>query len=158
MDIITADTPDHMIETECLFREYESFLNVDLCFQEFETELATLPGKYAPPGGSLLLALEGSQTAGCVAVRSLEADICEMKRLYVRPQYRGSGLGKKLAESVISEAEKLGYRLMRLDTLETLTEAMGLYQSLGFTQTGAYYHNPLQHVIYWEKTLGGESK
>lgn len=156
MRIIAADRPEHMIETGQLFREYEAFLNVDLCFQAFETELSTLPGKYAPPEGALLLAVDESQAAGCVAVKPLDKKICEMKRLFVRPQYRGSGLGKKLAERIISEAEGMGYRLMRLDTLDRLTEAMGLYQSLGFRRINAYYNNPLPDVVYWEKTLGEE--
>lgn len=154
--IIHATSPAHMEETRRLFREYEQFLNVDLCFQDFEAELAGLPGKYAAPSGALLLAVNGATTFGCVAVRPLEKEICEMKRLFVRPEFRGAGLGRVLAERIIEEAVRLGYRLMRLDTLETLTEAMGLYQALGFRQTDAYYHNPLQHVIYWEKPLKGD--
>lgn len=156
MQIIHADTEILLNETEQLFREYEQFLNVDLCFQGFEAELAGLPGKYAPPTGALLLAVDGKQAAGCVAVRPLKESICEMKRLYVRPQYRGTGLGRLLAKHIIAEAEKLSYDLMKLDTLATLNEAMGLYQSLGFSQTDAYYHNPLEDVIYWEKNLGGD--
>lgn len=156
LQIYHAADQELVREAASLFREYEAFLNVDLCFQDFEAELAGLPGKYAPPGGALLLAVDDHSTAGCVAVRPLEDGVCEMKRLYVRPAYRGIGLGKKLSVSIIKEAEILGYRLMRLDTLETLSEAMGLYRSLGFRQTGAYYHNPLNHVIYWEKPLGGE--
>ncbi len=154
MQIIRAQTSNHLDQIRTLFREYEQFLNVDLCFQGFEEELAGLPGKYAPPDGALFLALKDQETAGCVAVRPLEAGICEMKRLYIRPSCRGLGLGKKLAETIISEAENLKYRLMRLDTLETLTEAMGLYHSMGFSRTSAYYHNPLQDVIYWERPLG----
>jgi len=154
MQIIRAQTSSHMDQIRTLFREYEQFLNVDLCFQGFEEELAGLPGKYAPPDGALFLALKDQETAGCVAVRPLETGICEMKRLYIRPSCRGLGLGKELAETIISEAEDLKYRLMRLDTLETLTEAMGLYHSMGFRRTSAYYHNPLQDVIYWERALG----
>ena len=154
MQIITAFTSAHLDEIRTIFREYEQFLNVDLCFQGFEEELANLPGKYAPPEGALLLAVEENSVAGCVAVRALEGDVCEMKRLYTRPSYRGRGLGRQLAEKIISEAKNLKYKLMRLDTLESLTAAMALYRSLGFTKTGAYYHNPLQNVIYWELPLG----
>ncbi len=154
MQIINAHTTTHLNEIRTIFREYEQFLNVDLCFQGFEEELANLPGKYAHPKGALFLAVEDNSIAGCVAVRALEGDICEMKRLYTRPSFRGRGLGRQLAEKIISEGEKLGYRLMRLDTLEILTAAMSLYQSLGFKKTGAYYHNPLENVIYWELPLG----
>ena len=136
-----------------LFREYEQFLQVDLCFQDFEQELANLPGKYAPPDGALLLALRNEQPVGCVALRKLEENICEMKRLYVKPQGRGTGLGKNLAEEIINIARQLGYRLMRLDTLETLTEAVSLYQRLGFRQVPPYYDNPLPGALYWELDL-----
>lgn len=155
MNIVSADSPAQLSEIKTIFREYEQFLNVDLCFQGFEEELANLPGKYASPHGALFLAVDEKQVAGCVAVRALEEEICEMKRLYIRPEYRGTGLGRKLAETVIAEAGKLGYKCMRLDTLESLTEAMGLYRSLGFRQTDSYYHNPMQNVIYWELPLGG---
>lgn len=136
-----------------LFREYEQFLQVDLCFQGFEQELANLPGKYAPPDGALLLALRNEQPVGCVALRKLEENICEMKRLYVKPQGRGTGLGKKLAEEIITIARQRGYMLMRLDTLETLTEAVSLYQRLGFRQVPPYYDNPLPGALYWELDL-----
>ena len=157
MQIISARTSAHLNEIRTIFREYEQFLDVDLCFQGFEEELANLPGKYASPEGALFLAVEDQSVAGCVAVRALEGNICEMKRLYTRPSYRGKGLGRQLAERVIMEAENLGYTLMRLDTRESLTSAMALYRSLGFTKTGAYYHNPLQNVIYWELPLGQNS-
>ncbi|MFH2130538.1 MAG: GNAT family N-acetyltransferase [bacterium] len=156
MQIISVQTSPHLNEIRTLFREYEQFLNVDLCFQGFEEELATLPGKYAPPGGALFLALENRSAAGCVAVRTLDDATCEMKRLFVRPGFRGIGLGKQLATVVIAEALRLGFKRMRLDTLESLTAAMGLYHSLGFRQVDAYYHNPLQNVIYWELSLGEE--
>jgi len=154
MQIIKAESPAQLSEIRTIFREYEKFLDVDLCFQGFEEELANLPGKYVSPGGALFLAEDGQQVAGCVAVRALEGSSCEMKRLYVRPAYKGTGLGRLLAERVIAEAVKLGYETMRLDTLESLTAAMGLYRSLGFKQTDSYYHNPLQNVIYWELPLG----
>ena len=110
MQIINARTSTHLNEIRTIFREYEQFLNVDLCFQGFEEELANLPGKYAPPAGELFLAVEDENVAGCVAVRALEGDVCEMKRLFTRPSYRGRGLGRQLAEKIISEAEKLGFK------------------------------------------------
>jgi len=153
MQIISAESAAQLSEIRTIFREYEQFLNVDLCFQGFEEELASLPGKYAPPSGALFLAVKDNSVAGCVAVRAFEGKICEMKRLYTRPSYRGKGLGRQLAEKIILEAKELGYELMRLDTLESLTAAMALYRSLGFTETGAYYDNPLENVIYWELQL-----
>ena len=151
--IIFAETAAHMTEAKQLFREYENFLDIDLCFQGFEEELAGLPGKYAPPQGTLLLALTDEEVSGCVAVRKFDTNICEMKRLYVRPQYRGYKIGKMLAEEIIDEAIKLGYSTMLLDTLAHLKKAMALYQSLGFRERDPYYHNPLAGVIYWELDL-----
>ncbi len=156
MEIIRARTAEHLERVRDLFREYERFLGVDLCFQEFEEELACLPGQYAPPEGRLLIAVEGRDVAGCVAARKLGDGACEMKRLYVRPQYRGRGLGRDLAREIIREAAALGYAVMRLDTLARLKEAMTLYQSLGFRQTQPYYENPLPEVVYWELPLRKE--
>ncbi len=153
MDIVRAETAEQIEKVRSLFREYESFLKVDLCFQAFEEELAGLPGCYAFPDGALLLAMNGDREAGCVAMRKLESGICEMKRLYVRSQYRGRGLGRQLATSIISEGAKLGYRLMRLDTLERLERAICLYKSLGFRKCNPYYKNPLPDVVYWELAL-----
>jgi GNAT superfamily N-acetyltransferase len=151
VDIIRAETPSHLEAARLLFREYERFLAVDLCFQNFKAELAELPGKYAPSqGGALLLAMEGNQAAGCVALRGLEPVICEMKRLFVRPTHRGLGVGRRLAMRIIEEARTLGYERMRLDTLARLTEAVRLYRSLGFVEISAYYSNPLPGVVYWE--------
>jgi GNAT superfamily N-acetyltransferase len=150
MTIVKVRGPDQIEEVRRLFREYERLLGVDLCFQHFEQELADLPGKYAPPGGTILLAQEGERMAGCVALRKLAREICEMKRLFVRPEFRRRGLGKILAEAIIKEAIELGYKLMRLDTLERLDEAMNLYESLGFRRIPAYYDNPLPGVVYWE--------
>ena len=132
MEIIDAQTAEQIADVRALFREYERFLDVDLCFQGFEDELATLPGKYAPPDGRLLLATDGGQAAGCVALRRLDQEICEMKRLFVRPAYRNQGLGRLLATRIVAEATILGYATMRLDTLDRLQDAMRMYASLGF--------------------------
>jgi len=153
MKIIRAQAPGEIEEVRRLFREYETFLGVDLCFQSFEEELAGLPGKYAPPDGALLIAVDGHEVAGCVAFKRLAAGVCEMKRLFVRPEYRGQGLGRMLAERIIDEAEQLGYPLMWLDSFTRLKEAMGLYESLGFKRRKPYYHNPLPGVVYLELEL-----
>ncbi len=153
MRIKQVKTEEQIESVRRLFREYEAFLNVDLCFQNFEDELAGLPGKYARPDGDLLIGLDGERTVGCVAVRKLEQGVCEMKRLFVRPEARGTGLGRRLAMEIIAIAQELGFSLMRLDTLETLKEAMHLYEVLGFKKTEPYYENPLPGVVYWEKSF-----
>jgi ribosomal protein S18 acetylase RimI-like enzyme len=158
MIIKAPRTSIEMDEVRRLFREYEAYLDVDLCFQGFEEELAGLPGNYAPPDGALLVGLKGSEAVGCVAVRRLDAATCEMKRLYVKPHARRSGLGRRLAREIISAAQALDYSLMRLDTLDKLSEAMRLYESLGFRRTGPYYANPLPGVVYWELDLSQEKK
>lgn len=146
--------PAHDMEVvRQLFREYQEFLGVDLCFQGFEEELAALPGKYAPPRGIVLIATREGDVAGCVAMRPLEGDVCEMKRLYLRPDQRGFGIGRMLARAVLDAAVTAGYTTMRLDTLNTLTEAIALYRSLGFAVVDPYYHNPLDGVVYMEKPL-----
>jgi ribosomal protein S18 acetylase RimI-like enzyme len=151
--ITSLQIPDEVDEVRQLFQEYEDFLGVDLCFQSFQEELASLPGKYGPPDGVLLIAIDGQNSVGCVALRKLEEGICEMKRLFVRPKYRGQGLGRRLAKQIIDEAVKLGYSSMRLDTLDKLIEAIRLYESLGFKRRDPYYHNPLSGVLYWELEL-----
>lgn len=151
--IVHAKTIDDLEKIRQLFREYEGFLGVDLCFQDFESELTELPGKYAAPHGALLMAVEGQDAAGCVAMRPLQELVCEMKRLYVKPQYRGRGLGKMLAKAVIDEAVIAGYSHMRLDTLNHLRRAIALYRSLGFRMIQPYYQNPLPDVLYWELEL-----
>lgn len=137
-----------------MFTEYQQWLGVDLCFQDFESELAGLPGKYAPPKGEIYIARDGDDVAGIVAVRPVgPAEECrsEMKRLYVRDKWRGLGLGRKLANRVVAFAEKAGYRCMVLDTLEQLEVAKSMYAHMGFEATEPYYENPLMGVVYMEK-------
>lgn len=136
-----------------LFHEYEMMLGLDLGFQSFEEELMQLPGKYSPPEGALFIAVKDAEMAGCVALRKLEDDVCEMKRLFVRSRHRKCRIGAMLAEEIIHEAIRIGYKLMRLDTLDRLKEAMKLYESLGFKQIDSYCYNPLPDVVYWEKSL-----
>lgn len=134
-----------------LFREYEKNIGISLCFQNFTEEVATLPGAYAPPDGRLLLAFVGTDVAGCVALRKIGEGVAEMKRLYVRPSYRRTGLGRKLAEAVLDEAKAIGYRALRLDTLATMKEAQALYLSMGFTDIPAYNDHLVEGTRFLEK-------
>ena len=136
-----------------LLMEYADSLGNHLCFQDFEKELANLPGDYAPPLGRLLVAVDDVRLAGCVALRRIDDQVCEMKRLYVRPAYRGAGLGRKLAEAVITSACEVGYAKMRLDTLPSMKKAIKLYHSLGFAEIPAYRFNPVDGVKYMELGL-----
>jgi putative acetyltransferase len=136
-----------------LFREYAQGIDIDLCFQGFDQELATLPGRYGPPEGCLLLALAGAKVAGCVALRKIGEDTCEMKRLYVRPAFRRKGIGRILARAVIDAAGDRGYERMRLDTLSSMKQAIALYESLGFGRIKPYYHNPSGCAVFMELGL-----
>jgi ribosomal protein S18 acetylase RimI-like enzyme len=134
-----------------LFVEYAEWLDFDLCFQDFDQELATLPGKYAPPEGGLWLARVGGAVAGVVGMRPLDEGVCELKRLWVRPAFRGHGLGRRLTETAIAAARAAGYRVLRLDTIGSQMQAAGaLYRALGFRETAPYYDNPHPEVLYLE--------
>ena len=146
--IVEARWPDDRTTVESLFREYVASLAEDISFQNVSDELATLPGKYARPGGVVLIAREGADAAGAVAYRMVEPGVCEMKRLYVRPAFRGTGLGRELANELIEDARGNGYRTMLLDTLASMSSARALYRGLGFAPVEPYYDNPLPGVAY----------
>jgi putative acetyltransferase len=154
LKIIQAQSPAEIEIARALFEEYAAWLDISLCFQNFDKELAGLPGAYAPPNGRLLLALENDTVAGCVALRQIAEGICEMKRLFVRPQFRGKGLGRKLATRIIEEGGEIGYARMRLDTLPgKMDQAVALYRSLGFEEIESYYDNPVPGATFMELLL-----
>jgi putative acetyltransferase len=143
-----------MEEVRILFREYETELNEDLCFQSFEEELKDPLKKYGPPLGVLYIAKWNEEIAGCIALLPLkEEKVCEMKRLYVRPVYRKHKIGKALVEQLLKDSQQLGYAVIKLDTLEKLQPAIALYKQYGFEETTAYYQNPLAGVVYMEKAI-----
>jgi ribosomal protein S18 acetylase RimI-like enzyme len=148
IEIRPADVACDLVVVRQLFREYAASLAIDLCFQNFEDELASLPGKYEPPQGRLLLAWDQQVVLGCVALRPIAAETCEMKRLYVKPQARGQQLGRRLAERICLEAREAGHRRICLDTLPTMTAAVQLYERLGFKRIGPYVFNPVEGAIF----------
>ena len=153
-DFQRAESPDQIAAIRELFLEYAKSLGFSLCFQSFDQELASLPGDYAPPYGQLLLATTNRDPAGCVALHKLTQEICEMKRLYVRPQFRGKGLGLALAENIIAEARQLGYKKLRLDTVEPIMKkAVAMYRRLGFREISPYRQNPIEGALYMELQL-----
>ena len=152
--IVQAESPAQIAYARELFLEYAQSLGFSLCFQSFDQELAGLPGDYKPPDGRLLLAEAAGQPAGCVALHELESGICEMKRLYLRPAFRGKGLGRMLAERIICEARAIGYLRMRLDTVEPIMKnAVTLYRQLGFREIPPYRSNPIAGAMYMELEL-----
>ncbi|MCI0355133.1 MAG: GNAT family N-acetyltransferase [Acidobacteria bacterium] len=152
--ILQAATVDQVEEARRLFVEYGESLGFSLCFQSFDQELAGLPGDYAPPSGRLLLAESDGQVAGCVALHRLEDGVCEMKRLYVRPAFRGKKIGLALANAVIAEAQAIGYARMRLDTIAaSMKEAVAMYRTLGFVEIPPYRPNPIESALYMELKL-----
>jgi len=152
--IVYAESAIQIAQIRELFLEYAKSLGFSLCFQNFDKELADLPGDYAPPQGRLLLAQAEQQIAGCVALHPFEAGVCEMKRLYLRPDFRGKGLGKLLAETIITEARQIGYACMRLDTVEpVMKDAVAMYRRLGFREIAPYRANPMPGTLYMELVL-----
>lgn len=154
MQIIPAHTADHLPAIRTLFREYADTLAGSVCLKDFDAELAGLPGRYAPPKGQLFLALDGQEVAGCVGLREVAEGVCEMKRLYVRPRFRGQELGRQLANALIDDARQAGYKRMRLDTLPSMHEAVALYESLGFLRLPSNGGHGCSRIIDMELLLG----
>jgi ribosomal protein S18 acetylase RimI-like enzyme len=148
-----ANTKKHYEDAEILFVEYAESLGFDLCFQNFHREIRDLKEEYTNNGGGILLCYEDGVPVGCVGLRRFKDDICEMKRLYLRNEFRGSGTGKMLATKIIEKAKELGYEKMRLDTIETMKEAISIYKKIGFKEIDAYRENPVPGVIYMEIDL-----
>ncbi len=153
ISVVSARGEKDLRQAKILFEEYAATLDFALDFQNFEEEVASLPGGYIPPEGCLLLALHRNQVAGCVALRKIDRDTCEMKRLFVRPSFRHLGIGKSLAQNVIQEAKKKGYTRMRLDTVPSMKEARALYKKLGFEPIPSYCHNPIPGAVFLELEL-----
>ena len=151
--IFETITAEDLAEAAKLFTEYAASLDISLDFQNFDDELAALPGCYAAPEGCILLATWNDRLAGCVALRKLEDGICEMKRLFTRPDFRGKKIGIALSEAIIEKAQQLGYERMRLDTLESMVQARNLYKSLGFRGIEPYCYNPIEDAVFMELTL-----
>ena len=157
MKLIQATSDEEIRQARQLFEEYAAWLGLNLCFQNFDKELAELPGPYAPPGGRLFLAYDNDQLAGCIALRQIGDGISEMKRLYVRPEFRGQGLGRGLTENLLREAGEIGYRRVRLDTLPgKMDQAIVMYRALGFINIAPYYNNPVVGAAFMEFVLDQE--
>ncbi len=158
IELLTPDTPELLEATREIFREYAAQLGVDLCFQNFDAELATLPAEYAAPGGALLLATVDGDIAGCGALRPLTdvdyPNACEMKRLYVRPAFRRFGIGRLLTQALMDRGLQAGYSNLLLDTLDEMEAARGLYASLGFEEIAPYYFSPIAGAHYLKAQLG----
>lgn len=159
IEIIQAEKPDLIKQAQALFREYEAWFGLNLCFQDFDGEVAGLPGKYAAPDGRLFIAFAAGKPAGCIALRKLEDGICEMKRLFVKEDFRGQKIGIQLIEKIIEEAREIGYEKMRLDTFPPkMGKAVSLYEVYGFREIPAYYHNPYGDTLYMELDLNAKPK
>ena len=157
MKLVQVESDEQVQQARGLFEEYAAWVGFNLCFQNFDKELSELPGDYAPPDGRLLLAVENDQVAGCIALRKIGEGIGEMKRLYVRPEFRGKGLGRTLIETIIEAARDLGYRRLRLDTLPgKMDQAIAMYRSLGFKDIERYYNNPYETAAFMELLLDQE--
>ena len=153
IELSLANNPGDFATAHALFVEYRTELNVDLCFQSFTAELDNLPAIYAPPTGRLIIARVDGKIAGCVAVKIIDAKTCEMKRLYIKPEFRGKKAGVALVKKIIDIAREIGYKTMRLDTLVSLERAVSIYKRVGFKSIPPYYHNPLPNVLFFEKAL-----
>lgn len=153
LEILYPGRLEDLNQVRLLMREYALSMGLDLAYQNFDKELRDLPGKYAPPTGYLYLAKCDGFFAGCIALRKLDETCCEMKRLYVRPAFRGRGIGRQLVAALIKKAKELGYHVMKLDTQRGMEEAVSLYKAVGFTETGAYTYNPSKDVVYLELSI-----
>lgn len=153
IEFIIAEKEKDIETIRILFKEYAEYIKTDLCFQNFKRELDSLPGDYGEPEGRLFLIRCDGKIAGCIALRKFAEGVCEMKRLYVREEFRGMRLGRKAAERIISDSREIGYEKMRLDTLPTMKEAIALYKSLGFTETLPYRNNPVKGAVFMELSL-----
>jgi len=159
MKIVSVESPADIEFARQLFTEYAAWLEISLCFQNFEKELAELPGDYAEPDGRLLLAYVDDELAGCIALRKIGEGVCEMKRLFVRSRFRGKGIGRRLVDAIIKTAREIGYDRMRLDTLPPkMNDAIALYRELGFKGIDAYYKNPVPGAIFMELDLGSAAR
>lgn len=159
MQLLQVETSGHIKLARQLFTEYAAWLEISLCFQNFEKELAELPGDYAEPDGRLLLAYVDDELAGCIALRKIGAGVCEMKRLFVRSEFRRKGIGRQLVDAIIQTAKEIGYDRMRLDTLPPkMNDAIALYRSRGFKEIEPYYKNPVPGAIFMELDLGSEAR
>ena len=153
INYITSKTEQDFADAKDLFLEYANSLNFELCFQNFENEISDLPAQYSEPTGCIILCYKDDKPIGCVGLRKFAEGICEMKRLYLKNEARGKGIGRVLAEKVIEKAKELGYKKMQLDTIETMKEAISLYKSMGFKEISPYRFNPVKGVIYMEIEL-----